>query len=404
MIKKLQHKIVLIITLLLAISVVVLMFAINIMSQSQSNMRIRNNLQKVADNENSISLRSSFDSFRNSENTDTAYLWIKLNINRDILSWGGNFDLTDISADVFIHMKDEVLKSVDEFGYIENDIAYLFQIKNYGAIIVFTSTAAENRQNETLMLTTTVIGVISVFLFLVLAVLLSFWLIRPVKETFDKQKQFISDASHELKTPIAVISANTDVLEAEIGENKWLGYIRSESVRMGELVNELLYLARIDDKTGHKMTMSRFNLTDAVLQTALPFESRMFEEGKKYEVDAQEDITCEGDLSAIKHVLTILIDNAIKYSDEKGEIKVELKLHGTKKVLSVYNTGIGIKKEKLSKVFERFYREDEARNSKSGGYGLGLAIASEVVKRHKGTIRCESEYGKWVRFIVTLPA
>ncbi len=406
MIKRLQHKIVLIITLLLAISVVVLMLSINIMSQSQSNMRIRNNLEKIADDETLLTRKLILTESGQIIEIGPAYLWIKVdrfgNPLKTNLNVNDSFD--EIDGETFMKMIETVLSSENDFGYIEKNTAYLFKTKpEYGAIMVFTDTSSENRQNETLLLTTSVIGAASVILFFLLAIALSFWLIKPVKETFDKQKQFISDASHELKTPIAVISANTDVLEAEIGENKWLGYIRSESVRMGELVSELLYLARIDDKTGHKMTLAKFNLTDAVLQTALPFESRMFEEGKKFEVNAQEDITCEGDLSAIKHVLTILIDNAIKYSEEKGEIIVDLKLHSNKKVLSVYNTGIGIKKDKLNKVFERFYREDEARNSQSGGYGLGLAIAAEVVARHHGTIKCESEYGKWVKFIVTLP-
>lgn len=400
MIKKLQHKIILIITVLLTISVVVLMFAINIMSQGQNMMRLHDNLEKIAsqDGLRKEDLNSDFIENR----TGAGYLWIMVDYAGDIIRVGSNFDFESISAQEFIYMKDEVLSYNNEFGFID-DIAYLVMDKPlYGAIIVFTSASSEMEQNRTLVITTMIIGAATVFLFFMLAVALSFWLIKPVRETFDKQKRFISDASHELKTPLAVISANTDVLESEIGENKWLGYIRSESIRMSELVNELLYLARLDDKSGNRLTMAKFNLSDVVLQTSLPFESRMFEEGKKFDVDVQDNIFCEGDESAIKHVLTILIDNAIKYSEEKGEIKVELKIHGNKKVLSVYNTGIGIKKDKLDKVFERFYREDEARNSSGGGYGLGLSIASEVVRKHQGSIRCESDYGKWVRFIVTL--
>lgn len=401
MIKRLQQKIVLIITVLLTISVFVLLFSINVMSQSQSTMRLHDNLEKIAEQDGLIIEDINRDII--GKKTEAGYLWIQVDHGGNMINVGGNIKFESISAQQFVYMKDQVLSYNKEFGYID-DIAYLVMEKPlYGAIIVFTSASSEIEQNKTLALTTLIIGLAFVFLFFMLSVALSFWLIKPVRETFDKQKRFISDASHELKTPLAVISANTDVLEAEIGENKWLGYIRSESVRMSELVNELLYLARLDDRSGKKLVMAKFNLSDVVLQTSLPFESRMFEEGKKFEVDAQENITCEGDESAIKHVLTILIDNAIKYSEEKGEIKVELKLHGNKKILSVYNTGIGIKKEKLNKVFERFYREDEARNSSSGGYGLGLAIASEIIAKHHGTIRCESEYGKWVRFIVSLP-
>ncbi len=401
MIKRLQIKIVLIITLLLAIAVVVLMLSINIMSQGQSTMRLRENLEKAADDNYPID--RTLDYLSGNDESGSWILRIKVDYDKTYLGYDGNIDFGNINVDALLIITYEAINSGKDFGFIDNLAYYVNRTKNYGSMVVFTDASSEKRQSNNLILTTSIIGIASVILFFLLSVALSFWLIRPVKETFDKQKQFISDASHELKTPLAVISANTDVLEAEIGENKWLSYIRSESVRMSELVNELLYLARIDDKTGKKLTMAEFNLSDVVLQTALPFESRMFEEGKKFEVNAEENITCDGDLSAIKHVLTILIDNAIKYSEEKGEIRVDLVRHGSKKIITVYNTGIGIKKEKLDKVFERFYREDEARNSTSGGYGLGLAIASEVVARHHGIIRCESEYGKWVKFIVVLP-
>ncbi len=398
MIKRLQHKIVLIITLLLSIAVVGLMLAINIMSQGQSNMRVRETLEK-ASFEDFLTERS-YD--RISELSDRLLLRFKLDYQNGIMRVDGNMDFSNLNKEVMLTLINKAISSGQDFGYIDN-IAFYVRPTYDGNMVVFTDASAEIHQNNNLLLTTSIIGLASVILFFLLSIALSFWLIRPVKETFDKQKRFISDASHELKTPLAVISANTDVLETEIGENKWLGYIRSESIRMSELVNELLYLARIDDKSGKMLNMAEIDLTDLVLTTALPFESRMFEEGKKFDVDAEENISCHGDISAIRHVLTILIDNAIKYSEDKGEIRVRLYRHGTKKIISVYNTGIGIKKEKLDKVFERFYREDEARNSKSGGYGLGLAIASEVVERHHGTIKCESEYGKWVKFTVTLP-
>ena len=402
MIKRLQHKIILIITILLTISVVVLMLAINIMSQGQNSIKIHDNLEKIAKQDGLII--EDINSEILGRKAEAGYLWIQVDHAGNMINFGGNVSFKNIGAEEIVFMKDQVLSYNNEFGYMDGNIAYLVMQKPiYGAIIVFTSAAAEMEQNKTLIITTVIIGAATVFLFFMLSIALSFWLIKPVKETFDKQKRFISDASHELKTPLAVISANTDVLEAELGENKWLGYIRSESMRMSELVNELLYLARLDDKSGQKVVMSKFNLTDVVLQTSLPFESRMFEEGKTLEIDAQENINCDGDESAIKHVLTILIDNAIKYSGEKDVIKVGLKLHSGKKIITVYNTGIGIKKEKLDKVFERFYREDEARSSSSGGYGLGLAIAAEVVRKHHGNIKCESEYGKWVCFTVTLP-
>lgn len=398
MIRKLQIKIVVVITLLLTIVITALMFAINIISQNNSAQQTQERLQNIADSDGTMSPTQI-----NPYNNEIGYIdnfSVLLDYNNEVLKISLNRNIIVQQTDIISYVN-AALATGQETGVI-GTYAFMVQQKRYGKIVVFLDISIQQQQNRNLIATTVTIGLISIFIFFVIALILSFWLVKPVKETIDKQKLFISNASHELKTPLAVISANADVLESEIGDNKWLSYIRSESVRMSELVNELLCLARLDDKSGHKLIMSEFNLTDVVLQTALPFESTVFEMGKKFDVDAEPDIMYRGDESSIKHVLTILIDNAIKYSSEHGEIFVKLYTHSGKKVIEVYNTGDGIPQDKLDKVFERFYRQDEARNSKSGGYGLGLAIAKATVERHNGKIYAKSEYGKWAKFIVML--
>lgn len=398
MIKKLQVKIVIIITFLLSIVITALMFAVNIISNQNSWEQTEERLQSIAASEGSMS-PTQINPYNNqigyidnfSVRIDKDYIPIDIHLNRNII-----VQRTDIISYV-----NTALNTGNSEGTI-GKYAFLIQDKSYGKIIVFLDVSVQQRQSKDLITTTIIIGIIAIFIFFIISVILSFWLVKPVKETFDKQKQFISNASHELKTPLAVISANSDVLEGEIGNNKWLSYIKSESVRMSELVNEFLCLARLDDKSGHKMVISQFNLSDLVLQTALPFESTVFEMGKKFDVDVESDIMYNGDQSSIKHILSILIDNAIKYSKENGEISVKLYTRSGKKVIEVYNTGDGIPANKLKKVFERFYRQDEARNSKSGGYGLGLAIAKSITEAHNGKINVQSEYGKWVRFTVIL--
>ncbi len=398
MIKKLQQKIVIIITILLTVAVVVVMLAINIMSQVRNNSKIQRSLEILAD-KNGISTILGFDPYRDEENLNADSFAVKIGANGNVeITLNGN---TNTDSTVLVNYANKAFMSGNKTGYIGN-YAYLIREKSYGVIVVFIDVSTIRQQNESLVITTVIIGGVTVLIFFGLAVSLSFWLVRPVKITLDKQKLFISNASHELKTPIAVIKANADVLEAEIGENKWLSYMKIDSARLGELVDELLELARLDDKSGHKLKFEEFNLSELVLQTALPFESRMFEMGKKYETDIQPNIFYKGDISAIKHILSILIDNALKYSDENGEISVRLYMRSNKKIIEVYNTGIGIPKDKLDKIFERFYRVDEARSSQEGGYGLGLSIAREIVYRHKGSISVQSEYGKWVRFIVVL--
>lgn len=389
-------------TAILAIVTVGIMFAINVVAQVSDQAQVNERLLKTAYNDGNVPReynRADLSHDNESGYMDTfsvlidgAYRLIAIRTGRTLV----------VTQDDYIEYANQALNSGSRRGELGN-YAYLIELKSYGKIIVFLDITQYKHTYESLLLTTVIMGAIAIMVFFVLSWVLSFWLVKPVKETFDKQKRFISDASHELKTPLAVISANTDVLEAEIGENKWLGYIRTESKRMSELVNELLCLARLDDKSGHALVMTDVNLSNLVMMTALPFESTVFEMGKKLDVNAEPNIMCRGDESSLKHILTILIDNAVKYSDEKGEISVRLFRQSGKTILEVYNTGEGIKPENLTKIFERFFRQDESRNSKSGGYGLGLAIAKASTEAHGGKITAQSEYGQWVKFIVSLP-
>ena len=227
-------------------------------------------------------------------------------------------------------------------------------------------------------------------------------MLRPVQEAFDKQRQFIWDASHELKTPLAVIGTNAQVLEGEIGSNEYLGYITSEVNRSNKLLNDLLALARMDKKT-IKPEFKETDLGKAVLSVVLPFESTVFEAGKKLETDIEEGLTCMGDGEMIRQLTVILLGNALKYSDEGGTISVSTGRKGKSCYLQVKNTGQGIAPQDLDKIFDRFYRADQAHNREVEGFGLGLSIAKDIVDIHKGKIKVESEEGKETAFTVFFP-
>ena len=401
MIRRLKIKIVAVIMTILTLTVTIIMVAINMVSQQDNRDRIENRLYRIAANDGRMPKEyDSLDPYHDAQSGYIDSFSVQVNhfyeVRKIILSRN-----IVVEQDTIIDYANEALVSGKQTGEL-GGYAFTIHNKPYGMIIVFMDVKPYQEANESLMRTTLFIGVTAILLFFIIAIFLAKWLVRPVTTTLDKQKRFISDASHELKTPLAVISANTDVLEAEIGENKWLGYIRSESSRMSELVNELLILARLEDKTGHRLIIQPLDLTALVLQTALPFESTVFEMGKRFSVEAQPDVTYVGDASTIKHILTILIDNAVKYSEEHGEISVKLYTRSNRRIIEVYNTGEGVPKEKLTRIFERFYREDEARNSKNGGYGLGLAIARSGIQAHGGKIFAQSEYGKWIRFTVVL--
>lgn len=231
--------------------------------------------------------------------------------------------------------------------------------------------------------------------------------IAPIKESFDKQKQFIADASHELKTPLAVISTNVDVLLANDtdtikNQSKWLFYIQSEVERMGKLTNDLLYLTRMDYSDA-KAIFSKVNLSDAVESVILTMEAVIFENSIFLDYDIKPDLMVIGNLEQLKQVAMILLDNALKYTNPNGKVNISLKKNNNNAVLSIKNTGKGIPPENLSKIFDRFYRVDKSRSRESGGYGLGLAIAKAIVEQHKGRISVASILNDVTTFTVEIP-
>ncbi|MFA6856048.1 MAG: HAMP domain-containing sensor histidine kinase [Treponema sp.] len=235
-----------------------------------------------------------------------------------------------------------------------------------------------------------------------LAILFSKWAIAPVKETLAEQKQFIADASHELKTPIAVIGANVDVLISSMPDCKWLQYIKTENERLSLIVKDLLYLAH-NDSGRIKLTKTEFNLCEMVESVVLPFESIVYEQGKTLEMEIPEAINIRADETSLKEVVIVLVDNALKNSDKGAVIRVSVCQSAGQRYIKVYNTGKGILPEELDKIFLRFYRSDTSRARNTGGSGLGLSIAQSIVLNHGGTIKAVSDYGKWAEFTVKLP-
>ncbi len=227
--------------------------------------------------------------------------------------------------------------------------------------------------------------------------------VKPVEESYIKQKQFIADASHELKTPIAVIGANIDVLKNEIPDNKWVNYIETENIRMSALVKDLLYLAK-NDVGRDKLQMLPFDFVECVNVAALPFESVAFEQGKLFDLEMPKTpIPILADEAKIKQTVIVLIDNALKNTDRGGRIKVTVSSEGKQNVVKVFNSGHGIAPEDMNKIFDRFYRADTSRDRNTGGYGLGLSIAQTIAKAHGGKITVYSRVDEYAEFVLSLP-
>lgn len=222
-----------------------------------------------------------------------------------------------------------------------------------------------------------------------ISIMLTRWLVRPVEEAFNKQRQFVFDASHELKTPLAVIIASAEMLEKNPKEKKWLSNIKSEADRMNKLVINLLDLAKTESLPS-KLKYSTVNLSKETERSILTFEGLVFEKGLEIDYDIEDNIEFSCDLDKIKELLSILLDNAIKHSYDNAKIRVNLFKEKENIILEVINNGDDIPKDKQNKIFERFYRVDEARNRNENRYGLGLAIAKNIVDIHQGKISVTS--------------
>ena len=236
-------------------------------------------------------------------------------------------------------------------------------------------------------------------LVILLIVIFSKRAVKPVAESYEKQKQFITDANHELKTPLTLILADLEIAEAELGKSEWLDDIRVESEQMATLVNKLVTLSRMDED-GTKLNMAKFNLSDAIYDSASDFERAISASGRSLELFVPEKVMYNGDEAAIRQLLSILLDNARKYCDDEGEILVTL-TNGHRPCISVANSFKEVKNTELDRLFDRFYRSDKARTSGSG-YGIGLSIAKAIVEKHGGKIIANKLNGDKIVFRAVL--
>lgn len=296
-------------------------------------------------------------------------------------------------------MLDYVLEKGKTDGWY-GSLQYFRKDYDRGTLVVFSDRSAEQLLLHKVLLVSILVFLLMEGVVFLLTMILTKRAMRPMQETFERQRQFISDAGHELKTPLTIISANVDILHDEIGENKWLSYIQSQAERMRVLVGEMMNLTKLEMGDKEKDFVD-FSLSEAVSGAALPFEGQAFEQKKQLELEIQEDISYHGNPDQIKQLVGIFMDNALKYSKEHGEIRVTLQQVQNKKTLKVYNTGKGIPESEKEKIFQRFYRSDASRARSTGGYGLGLSIAQSIADAHKIRIQVESEYEHWICFILT---
>lgn len=310
--------------------------------------------------------------------------------------------LTDLDTEELEALAVEVAEKEEPGGVLSPyRLRYAKRSRENGTVIAFADSSMEYRSLMELVKNSLIIGSLTLLVFFGASVLLARWAVRPVETAWNQQKQFVGDASHELKTPLTVILSNADMILTHPREDpeRWARNILAEAQHMKGLTQDLLSLAR-SESSGCSPVLETVDLSYLVTDSVLSFEPAAFEQGHELLHEEEPDLTVQGDASALSQLCGILLDNALKYSSPGGSVRVSLKAAGKLARLTVSNEGIPIPKEDLSRIFERFYRSDPARHGE--GYGLGLAIAQRIAEQHRGKIWAESANGVNT-FTVTLP-
>ena len=378
---------------------------------------------------------------------DTRYFTVTINSKGDV----ENIDtskIASVSSENAAQYAKKLWKSGKK-GDGKNGFSESFKYLTVGeggsTMYIFLSCQRELSTIRTYVLASVGISVFGLAVVFVMIYFFSGKILKPVSESYEKQKRFITDASHEIKTPLTIIDANTEVIEMMEGENEWTSSTRKQVARLTSLTEKLVFLSRMDEEAT-KLEMLEFSLSDAILDTAEPFKAVAGTKGKKLTIDVTDKILYTGDEKTIRQLISILLDNAIKYSGcssasrEKGninkknlnktnfnktylnkttqtqndcvttinpapEIEISLKSSGKNRIITVWNTvdeTANIKKGRQDMLFERFYRTDASHNSKTGGFGIGLSAAYAIVKAHKGKITAESKDGRSIKFTIVL--
>jgi signal transduction histidine kinase len=400
MIKKLRWKFVIInmsIVTVILTAVFAVMLSMTKAGALSDSMLV---LRRAASNDNAINALSE-----NASQMQIPFFAVDVDRSGNIVVLNGSYydmaDDTSIAAIVEASIRQESdVGMLEEFG-----LRYYRQATPFGVRIAFADTSFEKSMSERFVRLTLAIGGAAFLLFFGISMLLAHWAVRPVEDAWRKQKQFVEDASHELKTPLAVVLSSADLLLRQScvkggRPERWARNIREEALRMRALVEDMLSLARVENTAATAAATERINLSAIANDCVLQMEAAAYESGKTLLSDIEEGIFVQGVRQQLQQLTDNLLSNAVVHSSKDGGVALRLSRRGKRVLLIVENAGEPIPKERLARLFERFYRLDSARSD--GGCGLGLAIAKSITERHKGRIWAENGEGT-VRFVVELP-
>lgn len=407
MIKKLKRKFILITMTSLLLVIILLLGAINGLNIYQMEQRTNETIEILSENQGKFPKFEKKDppkstsilDFMMNEDTQfkTRYFIVKIDEDGNVKE----IDTSHIAAVTSEGAEDyaeEIIENGKDRGY-EETYKYAVVPDADGYMLIFLDCTMEMQTVKILLFTSFLVAMFTLLLVFILVSIFSRRAMKPIIESMEKQKQFITDAGHEIKTPIAIISANTDVLELMGEKNEWTDSIRNQTRRLDKLVKNLLMLSRMEED-GMRLSFSEIDLSEAVYETGNSFKAVAQMQGKSFQMNIQPDIKINGDENSIQQLISTLVDNAVKYSNDMGIIRISLSPAKKGVKLEVYNTTEEIKTDKLDRLFDRFYRQDSSRSRETGGYGIGLSIAKSIVEAHHGKISVKSLDGKSICFTV----
>lgn len=388
---KLRHKFTLVIMSIATVMLCIIMSMIYFFTKRNLETRSIAMMRNISDNPFLLRLPNEMQ-----EDVRFPYFTLQLDLYGNLTATGGGY--YDLSDEDFLKYLIDAASSADGPVGIIEDYNLRFLRKNIGVghILVYADISSELTTLNNLLRNCVFIGIACLIAFLCISLLLAKWIVQPVDKAWQQQRQFIADASHELKTPLTVIMTNAELLQNtdydETSHSTFSSSILVMSRQMRDLVEQMLELARTDNVQSHTV-FSSFDLSRLISDAVLPFEPVFFERGLTLHTNITENTLVNGNPSELRQVLDILLDNARKYSRTHGTTWVTLQKHGKNHcLLTVANEGEPIPRQDLNLLFKRFYRADQAR-SRTGSFGLGLSIAESIVKRHKGKIWAESKNG-----------
>lgn len=389
--KKLKNKTFLLLVTIFSVFILILIFIFNFNLYRNEYKEIKNNILKIENMHNKLYPNKN-DEIVNPLFMDLSVYVVSIDDKNNILSVI-NYTAGGLKYDEIMDLTKKYLsnKNVNSIGNLYLN-KYIYYLSKNNQLIILDNSFINAKLLSSLNLS------IILFIFFEIIIIyfshyLTKWLVKPVEESFIKQKRFICDASHELKTPLSVVMASADMLDDNPNETKWLNNIKSESERMNKLVINLLELAKSED-LNEKEVFNNINLSKLIETSVLSFESLAFENGIKLTYLIEENVMFNCNSDRIRELLGILLDNAIKHTIDNENINVKMYKDKDYIIIEVINKGKEINKKDREKIFERFYRADESRNRNDNRYGLGLSIAKNIVTNHKGkiSVNCADGY------------